>query len=342
MVDKGLSSNNKQEVFKLPSQFTCDGIVFPGSVVRQDLKEMVQSFECRNDDVFVVSYPRSGTTWTIEMISLIMNNADTEYTYTVKQHVRVPMLEISVETLKRHEWLVTQILWLKSWIPRSVQRYFKLDKIQDLAIRTATDSLQYLTLMPSSSPRLIKTHLQRHHFPEQGFKKQSKIVYVARNPKDVLVSYYYHYTNTAFHGFYRGTWTDFYGLIMAKQVAFGDWFDHVLGWWKHADDENVCFLKYEEAKKDLRGTIKKLANFLKKDLTEEEIGRIEKYCSFESMRKNPAVNMDGERLFDLKRAAFIRKGCIGDWQNYFTVAQNREFEELYETKMKGSGLSFEW
>lgn len=32
-------------------------------------------------------------------------------------------------------------------------------------------------------------------------------------------------------------------------VFYGSWFDHVLSWWRHKDDENVLFLKYEEMKK---------------------------------------------------------------------------------------------
>lgn len=32
-------------------------------------------------------------------------------------------------------------------------------------------------------------------------------------------------------------------------VFYGSWFDHVLSWWKHKDDPNILFLKYEEIKK---------------------------------------------------------------------------------------------
>ena len=29
-------------------------------------------------------------------------------------------------------------------------------------------------------------------------------------------------------------------------VSYGHWSDHVLGWWRHRDDPNVLFLKYED------------------------------------------------------------------------------------------------
>ena len=48
---------------------------------------------------------------------------------------------------------------------------------------------QTVKLLPS--PRFIKTHLPVHIIPPDIFNKKSKIVYVARNPKDLAVSFYY-------------------------------------------------------------------------------------------------------------------------------------------------------
>ena len=44
-------------------------------------------------------------------------------------------------------------------------------------------------------PRYLKTHLPFHLLPKQlrFGEKKCKVVYVARNPKDVCISYYYHY-----------------------------------------------------------------------------------------------------------------------------------------------------
>ena len=39
---------------------------------------------------------------------------------------------------------------------------------------------------------------------------------------------------------------------------------------------------------------------------------------------------------------FIRKGEVGDWQNHFTVAQNRAFDNLIEEKFGDTGLVFQY
>ena len=36
---------------------------------------------------------------------------------------------------------------------------------------------------------------------------------------------------------------------MSQSVGFDLWSDHVLSWWKHKDDPNVLFLKYEDLRK---------------------------------------------------------------------------------------------
>ncbi|XP_070541076.1 sulfotransferase 2A1-like isoform X2 [Ptychodera flava] len=85
-----------RSILNLPQKFVSGGVTFPG-YVRKDLKKSIEKFECRDDDVFVVTYPKSGTTWAIEMVSLILNNADTEYNLSKEQFARVPVLEMRLE-----------------------------------------------------------------------------------------------------------------------------------------------------------------------------------------------------------------------------------------------------
>lgn len=58
-----------------------------------DFAGKIYNFEARPDDVFICTFPRSGTTWTQEMIWLISNNLDYEEALKVTQFERFPFLE---------------------------------------------------------------------------------------------------------------------------------------------------------------------------------------------------------------------------------------------------------
>lgn len=57
-------------------------------------------------------------------------------------------------------------------------------------------------------PRVFNTHNLFHHLPKQAIEKRCKVVVVQRNPKDTVVSMYYHMKGlgaidekTSFHDF---------------------------------------------------------------------------------------------------------------------------------------------
>ncbi|XP_006815309.1 sulfotransferase 1C2A-like [Saccoglossus kowalevskii] len=87
-------------------------------------------------------------------------------------------------------------------------------------------------------------------------------------------------------------------------------------------------------KEDPRLATVKIANYLNRNLSDEVIDKITEYCSFKKMKKYMTnENNEGE---------YLRKGVIGDWKNHFTVAENEAFEKIYNEKMEGSGLKFDW
>ena len=59
---------------------------------------------------------------------------------------------------------------------------------------------------------------------------------------------------------FSGSWDEFFELYMSGNIYFGSWFDHVLGWWKHKDADNMLFLKYEDLKRNLREGVQKIAD----------------------------------------------------------------------------------
>ncbi|OBS73703.1 hypothetical protein A6R68_15758, partial [Neotoma lepida] len=54
----------------------------------------------------------------------------------------------------------------------------------------------YQTLIKKEGPRLITSHLPFHLFPKSFFSSKAKVIYLIRNPRDVLVSGYFFWDKT--------------------------------------------------------------------------------------------------------------------------------------------------
>lgn len=66
--------------------------VWPASL--QGLSESILNFKVRKDDVWIVCYPRTGSTWTQELVWLLGNNLDYFEAMDIQQR-RFPLLEFS-------------------------------------------------------------------------------------------------------------------------------------------------------------------------------------------------------------------------------------------------------
>ncbi|XP_070561103.1 sulfotransferase 1B1-like [Ptychodera flava] len=322
-------ADQEAEHVKFPRQYEHGGVTFL-EFVNPDIVRDPGIVNCREDDVFVASYQKSGTTVTIEMVTLLLNGADVEANRSAPQNVRVPMVEFYFKMVIRFRWFFLFFMKIYSLLPESLHRYLKIPLLTPEEL-DSTDGLKFVEKLPK--PRVIKCHLPYRFFPTQAIRKKCKIIYVARNPKDVVVSMRYHLKNLPPY-FYWGPWDTFYRTFIDGKLCHGDWFDHVIEWWNHREDGNILFLKYEDLIKRPRETVRETARFLDVDVTPDMEDRILSHCSFKNMKENPSVNFGG--------SGFIRKGIIGDWTNYFTVAQDREFDKIYSERMRGTGLDFEW
>ncbi|PFX32071.1 Amine sulfotransferase [Stylophora pistillata] len=121
-----------------------------------------------------------------------------------------------------------------------------------------------------------------------------------------------------------------------RLAYWGSWAEHVLEWWKHKDDENVLFLKYEDMKRDLPSQIGLISKFLSKSLSEDMVDRIAKQCTFDAMKNNSSAYWMMTRDGELPN--FLRKGQVGGWKDYFTPELIRRMNES-RRKLLSKGMA---
>lgn len=182
-------------------------------------------------------------------------------------------------------------------------------------------------LEAADSPRHVKWHHPAWLLPPQVIS-ESRVIYLYRNPKDLVVSWYhFQRLNPIYH--FTGSFDQFFEHFLKDQVAYGSYWGNLRSWWELRDKPNVLLLSYEDMHADLEGVVRKVASFLGKELNEEQITGIASHCTLDNMRSNPMTNASA--MPALKgEGQFLRKGVIGDWQNYFSDEQAQQMDEWIE------------
>ncbi|XP_035693068.1 bile salt sulfotransferase-like isoform X5 [Branchiostoma floridae] len=271
-----------------PPYMEYQGILFPANNVKRESLEAMKTFEIRDDDVVIVSYPKSGMNWMFEVVHKILGGK------------------------KENASPFGPEIWLPGQEPRHIQ------------------------LRETPSPRLMYTHLQ-HQLAPPGLAapvNKVKVIVILRNIKDVCVSFYYHLQKAPYWKTPE-SWEQHINYCMDGKMIYGDWFDHVLGWWQMKDNPHFLFVKYEDMKKDFRSSVKTIAAFLEKELTDEHLASVMNSCSLESMRKTLAET-------GTWRKNIVRNGIVGDWKNHFSAEESARFDQKYRERMAETGLEFDF
>ncbi|XP_053119528.1 sulfotransferase 2B1-like isoform X3 [Hemicordylus capensis] len=77
--------------------FQYKGIRFPQIIYSEQVLQMVENnFQVRDDDIFNVTYQKSGTVWMLEILSLICSNGDPTWCQSVPNWDRAPWYETAI------------------------------------------------------------------------------------------------------------------------------------------------------------------------------------------------------------------------------------------------------
>ncbi|XP_060548158.1 amine sulfotransferase-like [Pantherophis guttatus] len=278
--------------------FNYKGYNLTKELMKLDLLEAVEDFETRDSDIFIDTYPKSGTIWTQNIICLILYEGHRNGTENICISHRCASIEYNI---------------------------YNVD----------------ITQMPS--PRVLMSHLPYYLVPKKLRGKKGKVIYIYRNPKDTLVSYF-HFINSfrAVENSYN--LEEYMERFLSGNVPSSLVFDHVKGWYTHQNEFNILFLCYEEMIQDLRGTVLKICKFIGKELSSQEVDKVVEMSTFKNMKADPRANhvKTYEQCFGQTNVNHIRKGTVGDWKNIMTVSQSERFDNIFQAQMKDIPLKFIW
>ena len=195
-----------------------------------------------------------------------------------------------------------------------------------------------------AAPRVIKTHVPCKLLLGMNgctdIVPGVKIIIISRNPLDACVSRYYHAFNPYKLGWPFPAWA---AVWLSGNSGYGSWFTWVRDWYEaaKANSDQVLWIQYEDMQKNSYDEIEKIRNFLsiQNDGVDnfDLIKKVAEGCSFDSMKEQ---SLQTEITGDFQ--GHLRKGVTGDWRNHFTPEMKKEFDDIYEREMSGSGLVYDF
>jgi hypothetical protein len=224
-----------------------------------------------NDDVFIVSYARSGNTW----LRFLLGN-----------------------------------LLFKKKID-----FINMDNIVPDIYKKSDNDLKKI-----KRPRYIKSHnLFDIRYP--------KVIYIVRNPKDVLISCYYYYLKFNPNE-KKVSFNNFYKEFMNNGVGdFGTWGNNVGSWLINREyiknGFHLCY--YEELLKNTNHEIKKILKFLNLDISSSRILKAIDYASLKNMREIETKNFKLSKLLNKteNKIPFIRANKYNAKSIKITLTNNQ-------------------
>jgi aryl sulfotransferase len=198
--------------------------------------------------------------------------------------------------------------------------------------------------------RFLKTHLAMDGLP---IYNQVKYLIVARDPRDVFMSMWNHYSAYTDHFYdilnnnpeYDGSphprcpadIHDFWSMWINRgwfdweQEGYPFWGNmaHTQSWWPYRQRDNILMLHYADMLADPPREIRHIADFLGIAISDEALAQVVEETSLSAMRER-AVAVDAEedepQTFRGGSNTFFYKGTNGRWRSVLTEAELAMYE----------------
>ena len=254
-------------------------------------------FEFRPDDIFIVSYPKSGSTWMQQIVAQILFRGAADANVASLSpcvDLRLPPRAEKLAMLRAQ----THRRFIKSHLPSDAIVYSPLARY----IFVARDGRDVVWSMHNHFGRANDLHY--HAFNDAPGRVGPPVV----RPPESIRQYFLEWLQG-----------DGYPLLP---------FWHMIrSWWEIRSLPNVFLVHYQELKDDLEGSMRRVAEFLSVPVAQADWPRLVAHCRFDYMKQHgEQVAPLGGALWDGGAQTFIHRGTNGRWSSVLTPSDCSAYE----------------
>ena len=255
------------------------------------------SVELRSGDIVLASWPKSGSTWTQQLIGQILRGGSAELDITKESlwvDLRVPPTPVKLDILAN--------------MPG--RRFVKTHAPVDAIVYSPEAKYVYV----GRDGRDVVWSLFNHHATanEQWYATLNDTPGLVGEPMPRPPASVSEYFNT---------WLERDGYPLWP------FWELVASWWAIRELPNIHFTHHARLKQDFAGEARALAAFLGESVAEDAWAAITEHCSFEYMKRNAGrVAPLGGVFWEGGPSTVIHKGTNGRWQDTLSPAQLERYE----------------
>jgi len=171
-----------------------------------------------------------------------------------------------------------------------------------------------------------------------------RILYLVRDPRAALVSYYHHYqvttgdSATSLDTFIATYLRD--GCIRSWEPRLIRWDKQVAHWMERANKQPVMIVKYETIHRDRRKTLQGVARFCGIQAPEDAIATAVERGRFDAMRfDEERFGAEAYPQEPGRRGWFLRRGLIDGWKEELSPNSRKAIEGEFQSVMEAMGYT---